>query len=98
MVMVAVCSALIGAILGTRFKVLILLPTIAVGIAFVIVVAVLRGSALPTAVGVAVTWGIFLQLGYLGGLVARLATAARPLPSVLTIVPSRTRSSRAIDN
>jgi hypothetical protein len=89
MIMIALCSALLGAVLGTRFKVLILLPTIAVGIAFVSVVAVLRGSALPTAVGVAVAWVIFLQLGYLGGLVARVATAARPLspgplPSTIT--------------
>jgi hypothetical protein len=91
MVMVALCSALIGAILGTRFKVLILLPAIAVGIAFVIVVAVLRGSALPTAVGVAVMWGVFLQLGYLGGLVARLATAARPLPSALIALDDRAK-------
>jgi hypothetical protein len=91
MVMVALCSALIGAILGTRFKVLILLPAIAVGIAFVIVVAVLRGSALPTAVGVAVTWGVFLQLGYLGGLMARLATAARPLPSSLIALDDRAK-------
>jgi len=80
MVMIALCSALIGAILGTRFKVFILLPAIAVGIGFVIIVAALRDSALQTAVWVAVTWGIFLQLGYLGGLVTRVVTAARSLP------------------
>jgi hypothetical protein len=91
MVMVALCSALIGAILGTRFKVLILLPAIAVGIAFVIVGAVLRGSAIPTAVGIAVMWGVFLQLGYLGGLVARLVTAARPLPSALIALDDRAK-------
>jgi hypothetical protein len=80
MVLVAICSSLIGAVLGTRFKVLILYPAITVGITLVTAIAALRGSAMSTAIGVAVTLGIFLQLGYLGGVVMHLClTLTRPL-------------------
>jgi hypothetical protein len=80
MVMVALCSSLIGAVLGTRFRVLILFPTIAAGIALVAGIAALRGSALSTTIWVALTLGVCLQLGYLGGLVTRLCLmTARPL-------------------
>ena len=82
MVMIALSSSLIGAVLGTRFKVLILFPTIAVGIALVAAIAALLGSALSTAIIAAVTLGVCLQVGYLGGLVTRicLTAARRPLP------------------
>jgi hypothetical protein len=80
MVMIALCSSLIGAVLGTRFKVLILYPAMMIGLALVAIIAAVRGSALSTAFGAALTLGVFLQLGYLGGLVTRLClTAGRPV-------------------
>jgi hypothetical protein len=89
MVMIALCSSLIGAVLGTRFKVLILFPAIMVGLASVAAIATLRGSPLSTAIGAAMIVAIFLQLGYLGGLGTRLCLALarrpspRPLPSTI---------------
>jgi hypothetical protein len=73
--MIALCSSLVGAVLGTRFKVLVLLPAITVGMTLVAAIAALRGSGLSTAIGAAVLVGVCLQLGYLGGLVTRLCLA-----------------------
>ena len=72
MVMIALCSALFGATLGTRFKVLVLVPATILGIVLVTAVAAANGAAVSAAIGAVVVWAIFLQLGYLGGLLTRL--------------------------
>jgi hypothetical protein len=79
MVMIALCSALIGATLATRFKVLVLIPAMVLGIVLVIAVAAVTGAAVSAAIGAVIVWAIFLQLGYLGGLVTRLCLEAMGL-------------------
>ena len=76
MVMIALCSALFGATLGTRFKVLVLVPATILGIVLVTAVAAANGAAISAAIGAVVVWAIFLQLGYVGGLVTRLCLEA----------------------
>jgi len=72
MVMIALCSSLIGAILAARFKALVLLPAIAAGVALVIAAATMKGSTMSVAVTATAVWVIFLQIGYLSGLLTRL--------------------------
>ena len=92
MVMIAICSSLIGAVLGTRLRVLALFPAMLVGFALVLAVATFHNSPASKAFGAAVVWAICLQLGYFGGLLTRYgltmsrATSDRPVRSNLTIV------------
>jgi hypothetical protein len=89
MVMIALCSSLIGATLGTRLKVLVLVPGLILGIVLVTAVAAVTGAAISAAIGAFVVWAVFLQLGYLGGLLTRFCLEAmgvvpqRSLPSTI---------------
>lgn len=80
MVMIALCSSLIGAVLGTRYRVYALFPVIALGIVLVLIVALFKGPPALSAIGAAVVWTICLQLGYVGGLLTRVCLAASRLP------------------
>ena len=71
MVMIALCSSLVGATLSTRFRVLVLIPAIVLGVVLVATSAVVKGSALSSAIGALAVWVVFLQLGYMGGLLTR---------------------------
>lgn len=70
MAMTALFAFLVGAVLGMRFRVQILIPTGILGIAAVLTTALLRGS-LSSALLVTITFAVALQLGYLGGLFTR---------------------------
>jgi hypothetical protein len=76
MVMIALCSSLIGAVLGTRLRVQVLLPAAMLGLVIVATVATFKGSALSSAVAAAIVFVISLQIGYLGGLFTRFCMAA----------------------
>ena len=79
MVMIALCSSLIGATLGTRLKVFALVPALIMGIVLVTAVGTVTGAAVSAAIGAAVIWTICLQLGYLGGLLTRFCLEAMGL-------------------
>jgi hypothetical protein len=81
MVMIALCSSLIGAVLGTRFRIHVLLPAAVLGLMIVAAVAALKGSAASSAITAAIVFVITLQLGYLGGLFTRFCLAAARLAS-----------------
>ena len=76
MVMIALCSSLIGAVLGTRFRVQVLFPAALLGFAVVAVVAPLRGAGISSAIVAATVCVLSLQIGYLGGLFTRFCMAA----------------------
>lgn len=81
MILMALCSSLVGATLGTRLRVWVLLPVTLAGAVPVAAVAALNGSTLTAAAGAIIVWTIFLQFGYLGGLLTRFClTAARLAP------------------
>jgi hypothetical protein len=92
MVMIALCSSLIGATLGTRFKVLVLVPAIVLGIVLVTAVAAVTGAAVSAAIGAVVVWAIFLQLGYVGGLLTRFCLEAMGLVPQPSLPPTIVRS------
>ncbi len=89
MILIALCSSLIGATLGTRLKVISLLPATLVGVGLIVVTAALRGSTVSATIVAVLVWTIFLQLGYLGGLLTRFSLAAARL------APDRSRRSTA---
>lgn len=76
MVMIALCSSLLGATLGTRYKVAVLFPAIVIGIVLVVATAVLKEATMSAAISVLAIWTVCLQLGYLGGLLTRYCLEA----------------------
>lgn len=81
MIMIALCSSLIGAVMGTRFRVQVLFPASIFGCAMIAAVALCNGSAMSSAIVAALVCVISLQLGYLGGLFTRFYMAASRIPS-----------------
>jgi hypothetical protein len=70
------CSSLIGAALGARFKVIVLFPAILLGVVLVAAIAAIGGAPPSAAFSAAVVWTVSLQFGYFGGLLAHLCLAA----------------------
>jgi hypothetical protein len=78
MIMIALCSSLIGAVFGTRFRVQVLFPATAFGILIVAFMAALEGWSVWSAIRTELVSAVSLQIGYLGGLlVLACMTAAR---------------------
>jgi hypothetical protein len=76
MLTLAICGALVGAVLGMRFRALILIPSIVVGL-FVGAVAGIAGhEGVGMTVLTMLSVATALQLGYLGGTMIRHAVAA----------------------
>ena len=71
MTLIALGSFLIGAVLGTRFRVQVLFPAAVIGLMAIALFVALKSAAISAAVMIAVTYAIALQLGYLGGLFVR---------------------------
>lgn len=92
MVMIALCSSLIGAVLGTRFKVQVLFPAAMLGFVIVAAVAVFKGSVMSSAIVAAIVCVISLQIGYLGGLFTRFCMAASRVASHRSLRSTTVRS------
>jgi uncharacterized membrane protein YhfC len=61
----ALCSILIGSMLGVRFRFVILLPVIAVGSASLAVISRAQGGTISEAVLAIVVFASLLQFGYI---------------------------------
>jgi hypothetical protein len=92
MVMIALCSSLIGAVLGTRFRVQVLFPAAVLGFVVVATVAAFKSSAMSSAIVAAIVCVISLQIGYLGGLFTRFGTAASRVVSHRSLRSTSVRS------
>ncbi len=92
MVMIALCSSLIGAVMGTRFKVQVLFPAAMLGCVMVGAVAVLKGSTMSWAIVAAILCVVSLQIGYLGGLFTRFYMAASRVASHRSLRSTAVRS------
>ena len=97
MVMIALCSSLIGAALGARLKVYVLFPAILLGVVLVAAIAAIRGAPPSAAFSAAVVWTVSLQLGYCGGLLAHLCLAAGPR-LLRSIEPTAAKQAAISDN
>ena len=91
MVLMAISGALLGAVFRLRFKVLILLPAILVGVLIIAVVGIASGTAILTIVINAIAWSCALQFGYLGGLFSRFVVAA----ARMRLLPQSSSMARA---
>lgn len=80
-----ILSFLLGAVLGMRFKVLILLPVTASAVIFDIASGIANGAYTSTVLIAVVLTTTCLQFGYFCGIITRYA-----------IVPARTLESREI--
>jgi hypothetical protein len=76
MVLMAISGSLLGAVVGLRFKVLLLMPAILVGVLSIALVGITNGTAISTIVMNAIAWAFTLQFGYLGGLFSRFVMVA----------------------
>jgi hypothetical protein len=74
-----ILSTLLGAVLGTRFKVLVLFPAMLVGATMAIGEAVAQGAGFGAGLLGVIETAFALQMGFLGG---TLASAAAQTPRV----------------
>ena len=85
---------LLGAILGMRFKVLVLIPVIAFALIAILVGGVTRGDSASAILIAIVLVSIGLQIGYLSGIATRytiaLARAGRVRESSVQARPAKT--------
>jgi len=80
MVMLTIASLIIGALLGQRFKVFVLVPTIALATVAIAGASLAHGNSAWSTALAAVLVVTGLQMGYLGGMTARLITAHGSVP------------------
>jgi hypothetical protein len=64
----AIIGTVVGIALGLRFKVLVLVPAIALTVIFVLIIGIARGGSFLSIVLVMVIVGTAIQLGYLVGI------------------------------
>jgi hypothetical protein len=75
MIILAMTAIIIGALLGQRFKVFILVPAIAIGSAATFGIGMAHNNSLWSIVLTMVLAMSALQMGYLGGVIIRFVSA-----------------------
>jgi hypothetical protein len=90
MTMIAIGSTLLGAVLGLRFKVLILLPVSLIGLMSIALTKILHQTSVSGAILAGMLFVCLIQLGYLVGLFARYVLAGSRLRA-----PTAVRSQAA---
>jgi hypothetical protein len=89
----AVCSTLIGLVLGIRFRFLMLVPILFVGSVSLAAISMVQGQTLLQATLAAVVFAALLQFGYvctaLFTSVARAPRATRAVPRAVGVVVAR---------
>jgi hypothetical protein len=91
MTTVFIFCTLVGAVLGMRFKVLILIPATIVAVIFVVIARAVLGDQISTIILAGITVATCLQVGYLGGGATRLVIAATRMPNRRAISDSLSR-------
>jgi hypothetical protein len=76
--MITVLGILGGVVLGTRYKVLCLVPTTATGIAAIGAIDLIHNVPLSSTVQTALVFAVGLQIGYLVGVSVRSVLLAAP--------------------
>ncbi|SDT59433.1 hypothetical protein [Bradyrhizobium canariense] len=92
MVMIALCSSLIGAVLGTRFRVQVLFTAAMLGFVTVAAIAAVKSSSLLSVIAAEFVYAMSLQIGYLAGLFAQACMMAARLPSHRSLSSTTVRS------
>jgi hypothetical protein len=74
--MLMLLALLVGAVLGMRFKVFVLIPAIGLTVPIILAVGMIRGESVASFAVTAILAGACLQIGYLAGAVTRYTIAA----------------------
>jgi hypothetical protein len=92
-IILAMVSLLVGAVLGQHFKVMILIPAIVIGLVVAVVTGITNANAAWSIVLMAVASATSMQIGYLVGIGIRhlLAVAPSSRSSSLPLTPHRCR-------
>ena len=72
----AIISTVVGIALGLRYKVLILVPAVALAMLFAMIVAIARADHFWSIVLAMVVLGTAIQFGYLAGIVIRVGVGS----------------------
>jgi hypothetical protein len=80
MAQISIVGALLGTVLGVRFKVLILVPALGVTLIVVAAAGWLHQQDAQSIVWAMLAVATAMQVGYLCGAIARLATSANHAP------------------
>jgi hypothetical protein len=86
--MITVLGILGGAVLGTRYKVLCLVPATVIGIAAIAALDLMHMVAVSSVALTAVMLAVGLQIGYLIGVTVRLVLLAAPARGVARLAPA----------
>lgn len=84
MLALIILAFLVGAVLGMRFRVLILVPVITLAVGAIVGAGVVSGSAYGDMLLTATIAAMSLQFGYLGGAFTRSILASSPSARVET--------------
>src|ERR1700676_4457947 len=80
MTILAAYNFFIGAAIGMRYRVMILIPAVFLGVAVVIIIEPIRGDDFTSSVWTMIVVLTSLQIGYVGGVLARFsAPRAKPI-------------------
>jgi hypothetical protein len=99
----AIIAVVAGAVLGTRYNALILVPAVMFAMLFAVIVGVARGDGLWSVTLMTVLLGAAVQLGYVAGAALHIAIEAawaglvrgRSSPELNTLGPQWSPSSAA---
>jgi hypothetical protein len=75
MLMLILLAFLLGALLGMRFKVFILIPAIGFGLLAILAAGIARGNSASGTLIAAVLASSCLQIGYISGIIIRYSVA-----------------------
>lgn len=94
MTMLMIGGALLGATLGLRFKVLVLLPVTFIGVSGTVIFAILYQSSVAATIVLVVALATTLQAGYFAGLFVRFVLVAARAPRLRSASAPLARPSR----
>jgi hypothetical protein len=92
--MIWVLGLLGGALLGTRYRVLCLIPTVMTGIAAISAFDVIEGVPVGSTVLRVIVLSVALQIGYLIGVAIRFAFLTAPVRGLAGSKPLRQQPAR----
>jgi hypothetical protein len=92
--MIGFLGLLVGALLGTRYRVLCLIPTIMTGIAAITALGVIQDASVGSTVLRVIVLSVALQIGYLIGVIVRVAFLAAPARGLAGPDPLRQQPAR----
>jgi hypothetical protein len=96
MIMLILTGVLVGAVLGLRFKMLVLVPVLCGALAFIVIGGIAGGDTLWRLAFTMIVFATVLQMGYFLGNVIRLVTGAARASDHRASMPTTAGMSRTV--